>query len=85
MIIGVIVASIGTDLLTPIGVGSPTMQWAAFLVLAGLGTGAGIQLPYTALQVVLRYLIFRMNTNWILSLKSLSEDNLPAGNGTSMH
>jgi hypothetical protein len=62
MIIGVIVAAIGTGLLTQIGVGTPTVQWAAFLVLAGLGTGAGIQLPYTALQVVLRYVTISMNT-----------------------
>lgn len=54
MILGVIVATTGTGLLTTLSLGSATAQWASYLVITGLGIGIGIQLPYTAMQVVLR-------------------------------
>lgn len=55
MVLGEIICVIGTGLLTRIDLGTSTVEWAAFLVIAGLGLGIGMQLPYTALQVVLRY------------------------------
>ncbi|CRG89904.1 Putative HC-toxin efflux carrier TOXA [Talaromyces islandicus] len=53
MIAGDIIASVGSGLLTTIGLTTPTVRWAAYLVLTGIGVGMASQLPYTALQVVL--------------------------------
>ncbi|KAI0395153.1 MFS general substrate transporter [Xylariaceae sp. FL0594] len=53
MILGVVITSIGAGLLTTIGVSTPTVQWAAYMVVNGLGIGMAQQLPYTALQAVL--------------------------------
>ena len=52
MIVGAILAAIGTGLLSTIGLDTPTARWAGFMVLTGLGIGTGIQLPLTAVQVV---------------------------------
>ena len=46
---------VGTVLLTRIGLGTPTALWATYLVVAGFGLGMGVQVPFTALQVVLRF------------------------------
>ncbi|KAI0006869.1 MFS general substrate transporter [Xylariaceae sp. FL0662B] len=53
MISGVIITSIGAGLLTMIDISTPTVQWAAYMVVNGLGIGMAQQLPYTALQAVL--------------------------------
>lgn len=55
MVLAVIVGAVGGGLLTLLGVDTPTVQWAAYLVIAGFGLGLGIQQPYSAVQVVLRY------------------------------
>ena len=55
MIIGVVVAIVGTSLLSRIGLQTSTVQWATYSVITGIGLGIGIQLPYTAAQAVLRY------------------------------
>jgi hypothetical protein len=57
MIAGGIIASVGSGLLTTIGIATPTTQWATYLVVTGIGVGMASQLPYTALQVVLEYVI----------------------------
>lgn len=57
MIAGGIIASVGSGLLTTIGLTTPTVRWAAYLALTGVGVGMASQLPYTALQVVLEYAI----------------------------
>jgi len=54
MILGEIVEIIGTYLLSRLDIDTSTSQWATYLVLAGLGLGMGQQIPYTAIQVVLR-------------------------------
>ena len=54
MVAGAALGAIGTGLLTTIGLATTTVQWAAYLVITGIGIGMGIQLPYTAVQVVLR-------------------------------
>lgn len=54
MIAGVVLGGIGTGLLITIGLATTTVRWAAYLVITGIGIGMGIQLPYTAVQVVLR-------------------------------
>ncbi len=54
MIAGTMVAIVGAGLLTTIDVDTPTVKWASYMVIKGLGTGIAQQLPYTALQVVLR-------------------------------
>lgn len=54
LISGACIAALGTGLLTRIALGTPTFEWAAYLVVSGLGIGLGLNLPYTALHVVLR-------------------------------
>ena len=54
MILGSIICIIGSGLTTQIGIGTPTVTWASFLTVTGIGIGMGIQQPYTAIQVVLR-------------------------------
>lgn len=49
MIIGVIVASVGTGLLPQIGVDTSTVQWAVYLIVAGQSISARIESLYTAL------------------------------------
>ncbi|MCJ1347434.1 hypothetical protein MMC31_005659, partial [Peltigera leucophlebia] len=53
MVLGSIVAAVGTDLLTRITLATPTVQWATYMVVSGVGLGLVINLPFTALQVVL--------------------------------
>jgi hypothetical protein len=57
MVAGSIIASIGAGLLTTIDVTVPTTKWAASLVITGVGVGMAFQLPYTAVQAVLEYVI----------------------------
>ena len=54
MLVGEIVCIIGTALLTRLARDTPTVYWAASLVVAGIGMGMAMQLPYTAVQVTLR-------------------------------
>lgn len=56
MIAGVVVTSVGAGLLTTIDTTTPTVKWAAYMVINGLGIGMAQQLPYTALQAVLEYI-----------------------------
>jgi hypothetical protein len=54
MIVGQSIGVIGLGLLTRIAPTTKTIEWASYLVISGLGIGTAVQLPYTALQVVLR-------------------------------
>lgn len=54
MVSGALIAAVGIGLLTRITVGTSTTEWAAYMVVSGLGIGMGINLPYTTLHVVLR-------------------------------
>ena len=54
MFLGQTLCIVGTGLLTRIDFGTATAIWATYLVITGLGHGIGLQLPFTALQVVLR-------------------------------
>ncbi|KAF2464463.1 efflux pump antibiotic resistance protein [Lindgomyces ingoldianus] len=53
IIAGVVVTSIGAGLLTTLDAYTPTVKWAAYMVINGLGIGMAQQLPYAALQAVL--------------------------------
>lgn len=55
MILSVVIGSIGTGFLSTIDIGTSTVRWAAYMVLTGIGIGIGVQLPYTAVQGVARY------------------------------
>lgn len=55
MVAGSIIACVGAGLLTTVDVTIPTAQWAAYLVITGVGVGMAFQLPYTAVQAVLEY------------------------------
>ncbi|XRM38534.1 hypothetical protein ABZX51_001939 [Aspergillus tubingensis] len=53
MVLGQVISIIGTACLTKLEVGTSTALWATFLVIAGVGHGLGLQMPFTAVQVVL--------------------------------
>lgn len=55
MIVGSVICAVGSGLLTTIDTTSPTLKWAAYMVVTGIGTGICVNLPYTAVQVVLQY------------------------------
>ncbi|RDK45506.1 MFS general substrate transporter [Aspergillus phoenicis ATCC 13157] len=50
---GDLICIVGTALLTQLHPHTRTVQWAAYLVVTGLGLGLAMQLPYTAIQVTL--------------------------------
>lgn len=54
MIIGQLVAIIGNVFLTRITVNTRTPLWATYLVVTGIGTGMGLQMPFTGVQLILR-------------------------------
>ncbi|KAI9650535.1 hypothetical protein NHQ30_000551 [Ciborinia camelliae] len=53
IIAGTTICTVGCGLLTTIGLYTSTVQWAAFIGIIGIGFGGALQLPYTALQLVL--------------------------------
>lgn len=53
MIFGEVVCIVGTILLTRLESTTSTVAWASYLVVTGLGMGMAMQLPYTAVQIVL--------------------------------
>ncbi|KAF2188048.1 MFS general substrate transporter [Zopfia rhizophila CBS 207.26] len=54
MILGTAVSIVGSALLATLNAYTPTIKWAVYMVIAGIGTGISVNLPYTALQVVLK-------------------------------
>ena len=53
--------SIGAGLITRLDIDTPTAQWVVFLMIAGIGSGTAMQLPYTALQIDLRFVLLRLS------------------------
>ena len=53
MILGQVIATVGSGLLTTIGISTPTAQWATYGVLSGFGIGLCNNIPYSAVQVIL--------------------------------
>lgn len=53
MIAGTIVFTIGAGLIYTFQVDTDTGKWIGYQLIAGLGAGAGIQIPFVAIQVVL--------------------------------
>ena len=53
MILGEFICIGGTAMLTQLQSHTPTIAWAAYLVISGCGMGIAMQLPYTAVQVTL--------------------------------
>jgi hypothetical protein len=54
MIVGQTISVVGAGLITRLDGATTTVVWASYLVITGIGMGMAMQLPYTALQVVLR-------------------------------
>lgn len=50
---GAAVFTVGSGLLYTLQVDSPAGKWIGYQILAGFGAGAGIQIPFIAVQVVL--------------------------------
>jgi hypothetical protein len=46
------VFAIGAGMLYTLKVSSPAGQWIGYQILAGIGAGAGVQIPFVAVQVV---------------------------------
>lgn len=44
--------AIGAGMLYTLKVASPVRQWVGYQILAGIGAGAGVQIPFVAVQVV---------------------------------
>ncbi|KAF1941820.1 MFS general substrate transporter [Clathrospora elynae] len=49
---GSAVFAIGAGMLYTLKVGSPASQWIGYQIIAGIGAGAGVQIPFVAVQVV---------------------------------
>lgn len=81
MIFGEVICSIGTGLLSTISLGSSAAMWVTYLVITGLGLGIAMQLPYTAVQAVLRYTFGILSVSKHMILIFHSEADLPVGNG----
>lgn len=79
MLLGEVVCIVGSVFLTKLTLDTLTVAWAAFLVVHGAGMGLAMQLPYTAVQIVLQYVCHRQLSD--PSLTVLSEDDVPTGNG----
>jgi hypothetical protein len=52
MCLGSAVFTIGCGMLYTLKVASPAGQWVGYQILAGAGAGAGVQIPFIAVQVV---------------------------------
>ena len=55
MIVGEAICVAGTALLTRLEPTTSVVAWAGSLVATGVGMGMAMQLPYTAVQIVLQY------------------------------
>lgn len=64
MILGEFICICGTALLTRLDARTPTINWAAYLVVAGIGMGITMQLPYTAVQVTLQLVSSRPDNDY---------------------
>lgn len=53
MVLGQVVAIVGTALLTTISVTTKYALVACYLVISGIGFGMGLQMPFTGVQAVL--------------------------------
>ena len=54
MILGQAICVIGAGFITRVSPTTSSIEWASYLVVTGVGMGMAMQIPYTALQVVLR-------------------------------
>ncbi|KAH6678285.1 major facilitator superfamily domain-containing protein [Halenospora varia] len=53
MICGAAVFTVGAGMMYLLAVNSPASKWIGFQLLSGFGAGAGVQIPFIAVQVVL--------------------------------
>ena len=53
MFVGQVLCSVGTGLLIIIGISTPTVVWAAYMVITGFGDGLCTNMPYSAIQTIL--------------------------------
>ncbi|KAH9863980.1 hypothetical protein J1614_009913 [Plenodomus biglobosus] len=54
LILGTAIQLVGSGLLITLDADTSKIKWAAYMVITGIGTGIGVNLPYTAVQVVLK-------------------------------
>ena len=54
MVLDQTICVVGAGLIICIGVTTRTNEWVSYLVIAGIGVGMSMQLPYAAVQLVLR-------------------------------
>lgn len=53
MVIGAAIFTVGAGMIYTLDIDSSTGKWIGFQILAGLGAGAGVQIPFISIQVVL--------------------------------
>jgi len=53
MVLGAAIFTIGAGMIYKLDIESPTGTWIGYQILAGLGAGAGVQIPFISIQVVL--------------------------------
>jgi hypothetical protein len=70
MIAGIFIATLTSGFLIRLNAYTSTVEWAALLVVNRLGMGMAQQLPYTALQAVLEYVLSYLPTPPFLSFLS---------------
>jgi hypothetical protein len=59
-VVGELICVAGIAMLTQLSPTTGAALWASSLVVTGLGMGMAMQLPYTAIQVTLRYVEQRL-------------------------
>jgi hypothetical protein len=70
MIAGIFIATLTSGFLIRLNAYTSTVEWASLLVVNRLGMGMAQQLPYTALQAVLKYVLSHLPTPPFLSFLS---------------
>jgi hypothetical protein len=53
MIVGAAIFTVGAGMIYTLAINSGAGMWIGYQVLSGFGAGAGVQIPFTAIQVVL--------------------------------
>jgi hypothetical protein len=60
MVVGSTINVVRAEFMLMVNINTPTLRWAAPMVVTGIGTGLGVNLPYTAVHVALRYNQFQL-------------------------
>jgi hypothetical protein len=82
MIVGTAISAVAAGLLVTLGLNTSTAYSTTFMFLAGVGAGIGGNQPFIALQAALTYVNCSYDEPQLTG--SLSEEDLPLGNGLTV-